>query len=439
MTPQRQLKRNIRVLTLTLLAIAIVTFVVFGLMFLSIRRDQNQLADRQLVYHRAILDHQLAIGYGGLIHHFKNWILRPDEVFYRDAAIAAADRAMAVLDALAAQVAAADLNLPLSAQREMIGAYRRSVDVITAMHAEGRSAQEIDDAVRISDAEALKELAIINERVEAQIRAQQLALDDRNAVLYLIPCALAVLTAFGLLVLVRQRMRMRLEHDNRRIDEIEQFAQVAAHDLRAPLRQISALAEFAQEDLSDAPGPPPPAVRDHLSAISERAATLDSLIKAVFRYILIEGAAQEISDVDLRRTIEEIVRLHVPDGGSARLEGSFPVVRAQRVELEIILRNLVSNAVKHHPDHRPNIIIRYAADRRIHRFEVEDDGPGIPGEHAARVFDMFWTMSKPSASNEVSGVGLALVRRIVMRWGTQLSLRPAEPRGAVFCFTMPKL
>lgn len=438
MTPKRQLKQNIKALTLTFLAIALVTLLVFAVMFRSIRQEQSRLSDRQLAYHRVVLDHQRAIGYGGLIHHFKNWILRPGEPFYRDAAIASAERATAVLNTLEAQVAAADLNLTLSAQREMVEAYRRNIAVITAMHAEGRSPREIDAAVRISDEDSLQELEIINERVEARMRAQQLALDERTVMLYLMPSALAVLTAFGLLVLVRQRMRMQLEHDIRRIDEIEQFAQVAAHDLRAPLRQISALAEFAQEDLSDAPGPALPAVREHLTAISERAATLDSLIKAVFRYILIEGAAQEISDVDLRRTVEEIVRLHVPAGGSARLEGSFPVVRAQRVELEIILRNLISNAVKHHPDHRPNIIIRYAADRRIHRFEVEDDGPGIPGEHAARVFDMFWTMSKPAANAEVSGVGLALVRRIVMRWGTQLSLRPAQPRGAVFCFTMPK-
>ncbi|GHF40734.1 sensor histidine kinase [Seohaeicola zhoushanensis] len=438
MTPERQLKRNIRVLTLSLLVVAAFTSALFAFLFLSLRQDQARLGERQLRYYTTILDQQQSLGYGGLIHNFKNWVLRPDEPRYREAAVAAAERSMAVLNRLAAQVAAAELDLPLGAQRAMIAEYRAYIDVITRMHREGRSASEIDAAVRVSDDAALAELAVVRARVEARMKAQQLALDDRNLVLFILPYALAAMLSLGLLVLMRQRARMRLEHDARRIEEIEQFTQVAAHDLRAPLRQIAALAEFATEDAAEGSAQDFGAVRTHLGAISERAALLDSLIKAVFRYILIEGAAQEISEVDLRQTVDAIVQLHVPPGVSVRLEGTFPVVRAQRVELEIILRNLISNAVKHHPQNRPDIIIRYQADRRIHRFEVEDNGPGIPGEHAGRVFDMFWTMSKASKPDEVSGVGLALVRRIVTRWGTQLSLRPAQPSGAVFCFSMPR-
>ena len=163
------------------------------------------------------------------------------------------------------------------------------------------------------------------------------------------------------------------------------------------------------------------------------------MVLAIFRYITVEGASQEVSEVDLHALVQSIARTHLPEGASLTMEGEFPTVRAQRVELEIILRNLISNAVKHHPEKRPQIVVRHTRDKRRHCFEVQDDGPGIEEKFAEKVFEMFWSLNARDLPGDVAGVGLALVRRIILKWGTDLSLRNATPNGAVFRFTMPSL
>ena len=379
------------------------------------------------------------IGYGGMIHHFKNWVLRPDEPKYRDGAIASAQQALAMLEGFEKDPVLSQLDLSLQAQRATIGSYLDNIDTINRMHLEGATAREIDDAVRINDLDALNELAALRDRVARQMRLDQSRLVDRRNLILALPSVVIVLLLGGLLLLARQRGRLRSEFDTMRVEEMEQFTQIAAHDLRTPLRQISSLAEFALEDMEGGEPVPPEAMRDNLVTIMGRARKLDGLIKAVFRYIQVEGASQEITEVDLRRMIDDLAELHIPEGGSIRLEGEFPTIRAQRVELEIILRNFISNAVKHHPEQKPTVVVRHFREGRQHRFEVEDNGPGIPAEHADKVFQMFWSIRDNVPAEEVSGVGLAVVRRIVNRWGTELSLRNAEPSGAVFGFSVPAM
>lgn len=435
MTPQKQLRRNLKTITWTIAGIGLGVTLLIAAVFLYARRDQARLIETQLAQHNVMIELQATIGYGGMIHNFKNWVLRPGEAHYRDAAVASAERALALIDQLSEMVAEAELDVSLDAQRQTLNAYLEQINTVTTMHLAGASAREIDNAVRISDSDALGELAQLREQMINHMRAQQSALEDRKVLVMMMPFVLIVVLAAGLLLLVRQRARLRIEYDATRIDEMEQFTQIAVHDLRAPLRQITSLAEFALDDLEhpDTQGD----LRDHLEMIANRTTKLEALVAAVFRYIRVEGAAQEITEVDLRALVEEIARLHVPAGGNVRLDGEFPTVRAQAVELGIILRNLISNAVKHHPDKAPDIIVRHAREGTGHRFEVEDNGPGIARKDAGKVFDMFWSLEKQENSAEVSGVGLALVRRIVTRWGTGISLRDAKPSGAIFSFTMP--
>ena len=100
MTPERQLKRNLRTISWTIGVIFLLSAAIFSAIFLFARRDQLRLAEDQLARHTVLLDLQGAIGYGGMVHHFKNWVLRPGETRYRDEALDAADRALALLDRL---------------------------------------------------------------------------------------------------------------------------------------------------------------------------------------------------------------------------------------------------------------------------------------------------------------------------------------------------
>ena len=87
MTPQIQLRRNLRTITWTIAGIGVAVTLLFAAVFLYARRDQARLIETQLAKHSVMIELQSAIGYGGMIHHFKNWVLRPDEPQYRDAAV----------------------------------------------------------------------------------------------------------------------------------------------------------------------------------------------------------------------------------------------------------------------------------------------------------------------------------------------------------------
>ena len=439
MTPERQLKRNLRSLTISVAAAGIAVAILVTAIYHTVRRDQMALAARQLEHHDLAFEYLSSIGYGGFIHHFKNWVIRPAEVQYRDAAIASVDRALTLLDRMEQELVAVGITLAPTAQRETLQAYRKMIDVVSEMNAEGADIAETDRTVRISDSSALAEIGALRSALATAMTEQQVRLEDRNLLLYLLPFGLVALTSLIVMALIRQRAQLRFDHDSARIDEMEKFTQIAVHDLRAPLRQITALAEFARGDLDQPDIDMRAAVANHLETILDRADKLDEVVLAIFRYITVEGASQEVSEVDLHALVQSIARTHLPEGASLTMEGEFPTVRAQRVELEIILRNLISNAVKHHPEKRPQIVVRHTRDKRRHCFEVQDDGPGIEEKFAEKVFEMFWSLNARDLPGDVAGVGLALVRRIILKWGTDLSLRNATPNGAVFRFTMPSL
>lgn len=438
MTPERQFRRNLRALTWSVAVIALSVSLLFTVVFRTVRNDQIRLIDRQLRYHNVILELQGAIGYGGLIHHFKNWILRPEEPKYRDMAIASADRALALLGVLHTELGNAGIDISLEHQRAVLQGYRDNVDVITRMHHQGADLHAIDDAVRINDMLALDEIAVLKDRMLIAMRVQQARLETRKLLLYLLPFGLLVVLALTMLVLVRQRAQLRFEHDAARIDEMEKFTQIAVHDLRAPLRQISTLAEFAREDIKQDDSALHEAIAANLACIMDRAEKLDALVLSVFRYITVEGASHEVSDVDLRQLVNDIAGMHLPESATLTMEGEFPTVRAQRLELEIILRNLMSNAVKHHPQKCPHIVVRHRYERHRHCFEVQDNGPGVDEQFREKVFEMFWSLKARDLPGEVAGVGLALVRRIILKWGADLSLTNVSPNGALFRFTMPR-
>ncbi|MEZ4732744.1 MAG: ATP-binding protein [Caldilineaceae bacterium] len=115
----------------------------------------------------------------------------------------------------------------------------------------------------------------------------------------------------------------------------------------------------------------------------------------------------------------------------------MPTLYVERVPLELVLRNLVSNAIKHH--HRNDGHIQIAAQMHDHdvEFIVRDDGPGIDPQHHERIFGMF---EKLRSHDEVegSGMGLAVVRRTVESRGGQVSVESAVGAGATFRFTWPQ-
>ncbi len=218
--------------------------------------------------------------------------------------------------------------------------------------------------------------------------------------------------------------------------DLEQFAYVASHDLKAPLRAIEILVEWLQEDLCNYTGGE---VQENLGLLKSRTARLHQLLDDLLEYSRAGRKPSEIANIDSRLLVEDLFDLLAPpETMTMTADSSLPVLNAHHAPLEQVLRNLVNNAIKHHPTGRGSIKV-YAKDKDDEvLFAVEDDGAGIPQEFSEKIFQMFQTL-KPRDEVEGSGMGLSIVKRIVEWQGGRIWFH-GGPGGAgtVFKFTWKK-
>lgn len=221
-----------------------------------------------------------------------------------------------------------------------------------------------------------------------------------------------------------------LERSNR---DLEQFAYVASHDLKAPLRAIDILVEWLQDDLKAYEGGE---VRENLGLLKQRTTRLHRLLDDLLAYSRAGRKPGAVVETDTRLVVQDLVTLLGPPPGMAVVaDGTLPVLWAHTAPLEQVLRNLMNNAIKHHPTGQGLVRIGASECPGGYEFTVTDDGAGIPAEFAAKVFQMFQTL-KPRDEVEGSGMGLAIVKRIVEWQGGRIWFEPGpDGRGTTFRFT----
>jgi signal transduction histidine kinase len=220
--------------------------------------------------------------------------------------------------------------------------------------------------------------------------------------------------------------------------DLEQFAYVASHDLRAPLRGIASLGDWLEEDLG-------PSIttdtKKHLDALRVRVQRLDALVRAIATYSRAGRKEETLESVDVGRLLREVIELSAPPAPSRiKLQSSFPTVTAPRAPLQQIFLNLLSNALKHArpPDGSEGEIgIGWSDDGEQWTFFVTDHGPGVAPEHHQRIFGLFNRLTSQDRV-EGTGIGLALVKKLVERHGGRVFVRSALGQGATFGFSWPK-
>ena len=237
-------------------------------------------------------------------------------------------------------------------------------------------------------------------------------------------------------VRLRRELARHAAELSRSNEELEGFAYAASHDLRAPLRAIANLSQWIKEDpdnrLSDES-------RGHASLLEARVRRMDRLLRDLLEYSKI-GRVQMVPErVDLRELVSDVAETtSLPAGFTLEAEGPMPALWTSRLPLRRVLLNLVDNAVKHHDRERGRVVVSAReADQDWVTIVVRDDGPGIAAQHRERVFQMFQTL-KPRDVVEGSGMGLALVRKIVETAGGQIEIVGGEERGTTLQFTWPR-
>lgn len=224
-----------------------------------------------------------------------------------------------------------------------------------------------------------------------------------------------------------------LERSNR---ELDQFAYVASHDLKAPLRAIINLANWLAEDAADRLLP---SSQEHLGKLRGRAHRMERLLDDLLTYSRIgrrDGAKEQVK---IEALIQDVTyMLAPPPGFTITTRGELPTLLTPRPPLELIFRNLIGNAIKHHD--RPEegevqIMVQDAGD--FVEFAVRDNGPGIEPQYFERIFGMFQVL-KPRDEVEGSGMGLAIVKKTVEYRGGQIRVTANAGAGITIYFTWPK-
>jgi signal transduction histidine kinase len=233
-----------------------------------------------------------------------------------------------------------------------------------------------------------------------------------------------------------QELMIRQSKDLARSNaDLEQFANVASHDLRAPLRAVANLAEWIEEDM---PGELPRGVKINLEKLRSTVQRMERLTDGILKYSRVGREPDEIRVVDADSLLRELVMLlSPPEGFKVSWDPGLPVFETAALPLEQVFRNLISNAIKHH--HRPDgkVVIAVRSQSQFYEFSVADDGPGIAADYHEKIFEMF-QKGRPSTHVEGNGIGLALVKKTVEGYGGRVWVDSTEGSGATFRFTWPK-
>jgi len=236
----------------------------------------------------------------------------------------------------------------------------------------------------------------------------------------------------------RKKTEKRLEHLLREVESINQelrdFAYVVSHDLKAPLRAISSLATWLAADYGDKLDEEG---KEHLNLLLNRVRRMNSLIDGILQYSRAGSSREERQDVDLNELVAEVIdTLSPPENIKIVVEDRLPVVYVEPTRIRQVFQNLLSNAIKYMDKPEGIVRINCVRDDDYWRFSISDNGPGIEEKYFNKIFQLFQTLESRDET-EATGIGLALVKRIIDIYGGRVWVESEVGRGSTFYFTLP--
>lgn len=218
-------------------------------------------------------------------------------------------------------------------------------------------------------------------------------------------------------------------------EELRNFSYVVSHDLKAPLRAIGSLAEWIASDYADKFDEEG---REQLRLLVGRTRRMDALIDGILQYSRVGRTHEGRTDVDLDALMHEVIdSLAPPAHIRVEIDTPLPTVHADSTRIQQVFQNLISNAIKFIDKPQGEIHIGCIAEGKSWKFYVRDNGPGIEQRHFERIFQLFQTLV-PRDRVESTGVGLALVKKIIELHDGKVWLESKVGEGSTFFFTLPR-
>lgn len=214
--------------------------------------------------------------------------------------------------------------------------------------------------------------------------------------------------------------------------ELDKFAYVVSHDLKAPLRGIHNVINWTEEDLGSELSPQ---MKKHLDIISHRAKRMEDLINGLLDYARVRSkTVPQITNVN--EIVYQIIDSIVPRNFKVEVY-DLPILFTEKSKLEQVFENLISNAIKYTPGKDGKIIVSCKEHVDHYEFSVKDNGIGIDPEYHFRIFEMFQTLREKD-EKESTGIGLAIIKRILDEQSSSIHVVSALGQGTEFIFTWPR-
>ena len=252
---------------------------------------------------------------------------------------------------------------------------------------------------------------------------------------------IARLVAMQLKNAINLRERVRAEEENKQLLEelqksnegLKEYAHIVSHDLKSPLRSITALASWLHEDYIE--------VLDdagvyNLKMIQEKTESMDNLISGILKYSSIEYDKLESKPVDVNEIVKHIRDvIFIPDHVQIVIMNPLPEIIADQTKIQQLFQNLISNAVNH-IDKEEGLVKVSSEETPTHwQFKVEDNGTGISKEYHDKIFEVFQSLNTTEKS---TGIGLSIVKKIVDLYSGKIWLDSEPSIGTSFYFTIKK-
>jgi PAS domain S-box-containing protein len=218
--------------------------------------------------------------------------------------------------------------------------------------------------------------------------------------------------------------------------ELDQFAYVVSHDLKAPLRAITNLSEWIEEDIGDKLDGD---TKKNMQLLRGRVQRMQALINGILEYSRVSRTRASYEEVNIKNLICDLLgMLDVPEKFTVVNNIQVNSIITNRTRIEQVFSNLISNAVKYHNKPQGLLKLEGVEFKNHYEFSVSDDGPGIAPEFHEKIFVIFQTLESRDKV-ESTGVGLAIVKKIVEEEGGKIKVESNIGEGAKFIFTLPKI
>ena len=217
--------------------------------------------------------------------------------------------------------------------------------------------------------------------------------------------------------------------------ELDQFAYIVSHDLKAPLRAINNLSIWIEEDIGEKIEAD---TQKNFNLLRGRIGRMEGLINGILNYSRAGRMKAQLSEIDLNVFIDEIViNLAPPEKFKVKIQENLPIIWTEKIAIDQVFSNFISNAIKYNKNENPEIEISYSDEGNFYNFCVADNGPGIDKKYHEKIFQIFQTLQSRD-SIESTGVGLAIVKKIVEEKGGNTWVESEVGKGAKFFFTLTK-